>query len=979
VKANAKKARDAYEAGAQAQSAQDWQAAYDAYTEAVNWSPDERQYILAREIARSRLVQFKVEKAEREAVSGRLDAARRELLAANYLDPTNAVVRERLTQIGLAEIGKGEVVTEREIASELRLEYKPGTQDFDYRGDTQGAYEELARRFGVEAAFDVDLRSRPVRFRASDLDFPTAARLLGDMTRTFWRPESKRMFFVTEDTPQKRREYEVSVVRTMLLPASQTPEQMTEIVRLVRDIAGVTRSESDVRTRTLTLRGSPQAIAVAADLIRELEQPVGELILEIEVLEVDRNRARELGIIPPQTAQAFTLSPQQVQEAQQSFQGLVNVIAEVFGLPSSLSGLTASQIASMLSSGQLTLGSLIPPLIAFGGGKTTFLATLPGAVANFAEMLSLVKQGRRMLLRAQDGQPATFFVGERIPVSMASYSASVTTVGPSVNANVDYPVGKAPSFVASADLRGGGTPDLVVANSVDNNIEVLQNNGSGGFTAQTPVDVGTDPAAIATGDFDGDTHLDLAVANNGSNTISILLGKGDDTFTAGTPVPTGNSPVAVVAADFHDSVAGSPLDLAVANQGDNTISIFAGKGDGTFPPSATSPTLLTLPAGSEPTALVAADFNGDGHLDLAVAEQGTNVVTIFLGNGDGTFKAGVDYPTGKSPVSVAAGDFDGDNILDLAVANHADNTVTVLLGKGDGTFTEATGSPEPVGQGPSSIALADFNVDQKLDVAVADQGDSTVSLLLNTGSGRFAPAVKFAVGTGPVSAVSADFNGDSRPDLATANNGADSVSVILNSLSLANAANSLAGVPYPGVEYLDIGLKVKATPRIHPKDEVTLQMSFDISSLTSQSFNSIPVISNQSITQTLRLKENQTAAAAGFMEPQVSNAINGTPGLAEVPGVGWVVKNENAQNTDTELLILVTPRMVRLAPRKDHAIYAGQGAPEGPAGGGPPAREEPRPGQPAPPLQPPPGTTIEAPQAPGAPPGQTAPPPEGPR
>ena len=140
-----------------------------------------------------------------------------------------------------------------------------------------------------------------------------------------------------------------------------------------------------------------------------------------------------------------------------------------------------------------------------------------------------------------------------------------------------------------------------------------------------------------------DTNLDLAVANQGSNNISILLGNGDGTFTAGATLAAGSSPVSVVAANFHDTVAGSTIDLAVANQGDNTISIFEGNGDGTFKP----PTLLQLPSGFLPTALAAADFNKDGHIDLAVADKGNNTVSIFLGNGDGTFQPRTDYAVGS--------------------------------------------------------------------------------------------------------------------------------------------------------------------------------------------------------------------------------------------------------------------------------------------------------------------------------------------
>ena len=102
------------------------------------------------------------------------------------------------------------------------------------------------------------------------------------MTATFWRPLTSRLFFVTDNTPQKRKDHQPSVVRTILLPSSETPEQMTEMLRMVRDITGITRSDLDTASRTITLRASPQAIAVASDLIGNLEQPTGEVVLEME-------------------------------------------------------------------------------------------------------------------------------------------------------------------------------------------------------------------------------------------------------------------------------------------------------------------------------------------------------------------------------------------------------------------------------------------------------------------------------------------------------------------------------------------------------------------------------------------------------------------------------------------------------------------------------------------------------------------------
>src|ERR1700683_4898207 len=325
-KADAKKAKVSYEQGIQAERLQAWEPAYTAYTDAANLVPSNREYALRHEIAKSRLVQSKVDAAERDAISGRLDDARKQLLSASFLDPLSPAVRARLAQLAIAEAAELPKPPVADLAGEPRLEYQTGRRNFDYRGDTQGAYAELGRQFGLQVAFDVDLHSRQIRFHYDDLDFPTAARLLGDMTGTFWRPLTPRLFFVTENNPQKRKDYEASVVRTVLLPASETPEQMTEITRMVREVAGITRADLDVHARTLTLRASPQAVALAANLIDDLEQPTGELILEIEILEVDRTASLNLGITPPQSSQVFTVSSQQIQQAAASEEGLIDVI-----------------------------------------------------------------------------------------------------------------------------------------------------------------------------------------------------------------------------------------------------------------------------------------------------------------------------------------------------------------------------------------------------------------------------------------------------------------------------------------------------------------------------------------------------------------------------------------------------------------------------------------------------------------------------
>ncbi len=942
-----KKAKRAYDKARRAEEAEDWQAALEEYAEAVKWSPDNREYLLRRDLARSRLVRQYVERAERDAVAGRMEEARGELRAAVALDPGDAVARERLEQLGSQE-PSGLRQLEPQLAGEVHLQPQPGKHTFDYRGDTQGAYTEVARQFGVSPAFDVDLRSRPVRLRAEEVDFATAMSLLGAMTRTFWRPLTSHLFFIAEDTPQKRREYDASVVRTVVLPSSATPDQMNETLRVVRDIAGIARSQLDTSSRTLTMRASPQAIALAAKLLDELEQASGEMILELEILEVDRNKARQLGITPPETTTLFGVSSQQLQLAQQSAQGLTNVLAKIFGTPSSLSGLSNAQIGTLVGSGQIGLSSLIPPLLAFGGGKTTFFATLPGAVASFSDMLSLVRSGRRILLRAQDGKPTTFFVGDRVPISLALFSASlgsstfVPGVTPGVFPTSSFATGTNPVALITGHFNSKSTTDntdLAVVNQTDKTVSIFLGNGGGTFTLKSSPATGVMPVAIVARDFNGDGQTDLAVVNQGDAThppsVSILLGNGDGTFSPGTTLTTGKMPAAIVTGEFNND---SAPDLAVVNEADNTVSIFLGHTDASGRPDGTFLPKADFSTGLGPVAIATGDFNNDGAVDLAVVNQTDKTVSILLGDKDaaghpnGTFTAQPNpLATGAAPAAIALTDFNNDTFLDIAVANHTDNTASIFLGKGDGTFSAQT--TFPTGAGPISLAIGDFNIDARSDIAVANQSGDSVSVLIGVGDGTFAPKLDLPAGSGPIAVVSADFNGDSRIDLAIADQTANQVTVILNSASFVPPTTSPSQTLFPGSEYMDLGLKVKATPRLHQDDEVTLQLQFEIRSLAGQSVNGIPIISNRTVEQTVRLREDETTVLSGILQRQEMRTVSGSPGLANLTGIGYLTGNRSTQYRETELLILITPRMVRLAPRANHSLNAGHEPSTGAAGG----------------------------------------------
>jgi trimeric autotransporter adhesin len=337
--------------------------------------------------------------------------------------------------------------------------------------------------------------------------------------------------------------------------------------------------------------------------------------------------------------------------------------------------------------------------------------------------------------------------------------------------------------VLTADFNGDGILDLVILGN--DNISLLLGNGDGTFTA-APSPSNDLPGALAVGDFNGDGIPDLAVApvlDEGNS--EVLLGKGDGTFTIaygsfgiGNGTSTSNS---IAAADFNGD---GKLDLAetcasLDDQPCNLLLIQSGNGDGTF---MQSPAVLIPLAFSGSQSMAVGDFNGDGQPDLAVTNSGANGVNVFL-NSEGSLTALAAMPaTGESPTSIAAADFNGDGKLDLAVANSGSNTVTILLGNGDGTFTAAA-SPA-TGMAPNSLAVGDFNGDGVPDLAVANAGSSNVTILLGNGDGTFKAATSPAADTGSTSVTAADFNGDGKEDLVVANSRDSSATSLLAETAL---------------------------------------------------------------------------------------------------------------------------------------------------------------------------------------------------
>jgi hypothetical protein len=318
-------------------------------------------------------------------------------------------------------------------------------------------------------------------------------------------------------------------------------------------------------------------------------------------------------------------------------------------------------------------------------------------------------------------------------------------------------------FVLVADLNGDGIPDLVLGSNV---VSIYLGNTNGTYTKGVTISVQQAPTSypIVTADFNGDGIPDVAVPLYGSNDIAILLGKGDGTFADPVMASVPGSVVGVdqiVVADFNGD--GIPDLAVITNATNSTVDILLGNGDGTFTAETTNP-----PISGTPFYFAKGDFNGDGKMDLAVAEN-NGTIAILLGNGDGTFAASGSVNSASSGSPIAVADFNGDGKLDIAVSAgaYAIESVSVLTGNGDGTFNSPYSGPGSTSPTTTWVQVADFNQDGTPDVVLADSSGSA-TVFLNNGSGLLNESFSVVSGLSVpyyLEVSVADLNGDGYPDI----------------------------------------------------------------------------------------------------------------------------------------------------------------------------------------------------------------------
>jgi hypothetical protein len=336
-----------------------------------------------------------------------------------------------------------------------------------------------------------------------------------------------------------------------------------------------------------------------------------------------------------------------------------------------------------------------------------------------------------------------------------------------------YKVGKNPTTITPLDINQDGVTDLMTTNVSSNTLSILIGNGDGTFHDQVQLHVCQEPRALTTGAFNADPYPDIVLACAGGDHIAVLFGRADGKFDEGPQYPVHRTPVSIVSDDLNgDQMA----DLVVALRNDK-IKVFLGQGNGEFRHGA------QYAYGDTPTSVALSDLNGDGRTDLVVTNGGpmSNAVSIWIGNGDGTFQPPTDYRSGRRPLGVCFADFNNDRIRDLLVINGERDSFSTFLGNGNATFQ--AGRDSGANAGPNYGLARDFNGDHRADVAIVNLQSSDLSILFGRGDGTFEyPPRNYRTKAGPFAlALYRVTSGEvEEPGLVTADNGDGSVSIFLH-------------------------------------------------------------------------------------------------------------------------------------------------------------------------------------------------------
>jgi general secretion pathway protein D len=420
----ADKASSLYSQGQDAEARQDYEAAYTFYLEAWQLKPKNLAYRTATARMRFEAGASHVKKGQQLRDQGKLQEALEEFQKAVAIDPASFIAQQEIrrtqTMIEAAKsAGAGESAVKPE-SFQRRLEGSAGTVELQpisnipiqlkLTEDSKFVYESIGKLAGINVLFDPDYTSRRIHIELNGVSLPEALELVALESKTFWRPVTSNTIFVAADTPAKRKELEQNLVKTFYLSNLSQPTELQDVQNTLRTILEVSRLTAVPSQGAIVVRGTPDQVALAEKLINDLDKARPEVIVEVAVMQVTRERIRDLGVNPPTSATV-------------SLAGNVQTTNNTSNPNNPNASVTSGNTGSNVSNNTInlnTLGNL---------SAKNFTVTIPASSVNFLYSDSNSKLIQNPQIRALDGQKASLKIGERVPVATGSFGAGVGGLG----------------------------------------------------------------------------------------------------------------------------------------------------------------------------------------------------------------------------------------------------------------------------------------------------------------------------------------------------------------------------------------------------------------------------------------------------------------------------------------------------------------------------------------------------------------------
>jgi hypothetical protein len=415
-----KAAKTAFQRGLELQHERRLVDALEQFETASQLVPRDLDFATAREATRQQLVFQHMQAGNAALLAGKEIEALAEFGGALKLDPDNSFAQQRMVE-ALGETTPKVNSAPSVVASsdEIPVEAKPEKADFHFHGDSRELLTQIAKVYGLTASVDESVVSRRVGFEIQDVDFETAMRAAGAVTKTFWTPLAEKQILVANDTPDNHRQFDRMGARTSYVPVN-TPQQINDITNALRTLFDIRFVSQTPSANTITVRAPQRIMEAATRLLESLDSSRPQVMLDVRLYQISHTLMRDFGMHIPNNFQMFNIPVGALAAlGGQNGQDLVNQLISGGGI-NQANSTAISALLAQLQSQQSSIFS--QPLATFGGGKTFMGISLDQLTATLQMNESSVQDLEHAILRAAEGQDSTFRVGSRYPILNASFA-----------------------------------------------------------------------------------------------------------------------------------------------------------------------------------------------------------------------------------------------------------------------------------------------------------------------------------------------------------------------------------------------------------------------------------------------------------------------------------------------------------------------------------------------------------------------------